>query len=56
MKILHIVKKDPNVTIRRIIELQKIENDVTTLELYTDTVSYEKLVAAVFASDRVFCW
>lgn len=56
MKILHIVKKEPNASTRTIIELHKIENDVTTIALYKGTISFDKLIAAVFASDRVFCW
>lgn len=56
VKILHIVKKAPDESTMKIIELHKAGNEVSTIELYKGSVSYDKLVAAVFASDKVFCW
>jgi hypothetical protein len=56
MKILHILKQTPDASTQKIIELQKAGNEVTTIELYRGAVAYDKLVAAVFGSDKVFCW
>lgn len=56
MKVLHIVKNAPDASTKKIIELQKAGNELTTIELYQGGVSYDKLVGAVFASDKVFCW
>ena len=56
MKILHIIKKAPDASTKKIIDLQKAGNETTTIELYQGPVEYDKLVAAVFASDKVFCW
>lgn len=56
MKILHIIKKAPDASTKKIIEIQKTGNETTTIELYQGAAAYDKLVAAVFASDKVFCW
>jgi len=56
VKILHIVKKAPDASTRRIIELHAAGNEVKTIELYKGGVSYDKLAADVFAYDKVFCW
>ncbi len=56
MKILHIIKTQPDASTKKIIETQKSGNDVKTIELYKGGVSYDKLVADVFANDKVFCW
>ena len=56
MKILHILKKAPDASTRRIIETHAVSHKVKTVELYKGGVSYDKLVADVFAYDKVFCW
>jgi hypothetical protein len=56
MKILHILKKAPDASAKKIIEVQSSGNQVQTVELYKGGIAYDKLVADVFAFDRVFCW
>ncbi len=56
MKILHILKKAPDASTKKIIELQSAGQNVKVVELYTGGIAYDKLVADVFAYDRVFCW
>jgi hypothetical protein len=56
VKILHILKKTPDASTKKIIELQAAGNEVKTVELYRGVASYDKLVIDVFASDKVFCW
>jgi hypothetical protein len=56
MKILHILKKAPDASTKKIIELQASGNQVTMIELYKGGISYDKLVADVFTHDKVFCW
>lgn len=56
MKILNIMKKTPDESTRKIIELQASGNEVKTVELYKGGVSYDKLIADVFAYDKIFCW
>ncbi|HYA86633.1 MAG TPA: hypothetical protein VEI57_06190 [Nitrospirota bacterium] len=56
MMIMHILKKAPDASTKKIIEVQAAGNIVKTIELYKGGVSYDKLVADIFSSDRVFCW
>ncbi len=56
MKILHILKKAPDASTKKIIEVHAAGNQVTTVELFKGAVSYDTLVTDVFSYDRVFCW
>lgn len=56
MKILHILKKAPDASTKKIIEVQAAGNEVKTIDLTKGGVAYDKLVADVFACDKVFCW
>ena len=56
MKILHILKKAPDASTKKIIEFQSAGNEVKTIELYKGGADYDKLIADVFSFDKVFCW
>ena len=56
MKILHILKRPPDDSTRKIIEIQKAGNEATIVDLTKGGVSYDKLVADVFSHDKVFTW
>ena len=56
VKILHILKTPPDASTKKIIETHKSGNEVKTIDLYKGGVSYDKLIADVFAFDKVFCW
>lgn len=56
MKILHILKKEPDPSTKKIIELHKAGNTVTVVDLSKGGFSYESLVADTFSHDKVFCW
>lgn len=56
VKILHILKAAPDASTKKIIDLQKSGNQVTTIDLTQGGVSYDSLVAEVFGSDKVICW
>jgi len=56
VKILHIMKKAPDASTKKIIEVQSAGNQVTTIDLTRGAVAYDKLVADVFSHDKVFCW
>jgi hypothetical protein len=55
MKILYVLKETPDVTTKKIMEVQSIGNQVTTIDLTRGKVSYDRLVADVFSHDKVFC-
>ncbi len=56
MKILHILKKAPDASTTKIIEIHAAGNQVKTVELYKGGVSYDSLIADVFHHEKVFCW
>ncbi len=56
MKILHIVKKAPDASTKKIIEVQASGNQSKIIDLTQGGIAYDKLVTDVFASDKVFCW
>jgi hypothetical protein len=56
VKILHILKKAPDASTKKIIEVQASGNQSQVIDLTKGNIAYDKLVADVFASDRVFCW
>ena len=56
MKILHIVKKEPDASTKKIIEAQASGNQSQVIDLTKGGIAYDKLVADVFSSDRIFCW
>ncbi len=56
MKILHILKSAPDASTKKIIEVHSKSHEVKIIDLAKGGVSYDKLVADVFAHDKVFCW
>lgn len=56
VKILHIYKKEPDVSTKKIVEVQKAGNQVKIIDLTKGGVSYDALVDEVFAHDKVYCW
>ena len=56
MKILYILKSQPDASTKKIIEVQSAGNQVTTFDLTRGGVSYDKLVGDVFSHDKIFCF
>jgi len=56
MKILHILKNAPDASTKKIIDVQTAGNQSKVIELYKGGIAYDKLVADVFAHDKVICW
>jgi hypothetical protein len=55
MKILHIVKQEPDETVRKIIEEHSKNGVVTVIDLRQDK-DYARIIGLVEASDAVLCW
>lgn len=53
---LHILKTEPNGTIKKIIEEYKKGNDVTVVELYKKNRRYEEIIDLIEKSDKVITW
>lgn len=56
MKLLLILKSEPDEISRKLIRPFLERNDVTQLEIYKADVDYDELVRAVFDHDKVICW
>jgi len=56
VRILHILKTTPDASTKKIMQVHSGGHQVKTVELYKGGVSYDGLVAEVFAHDKVFCW
>jgi hypothetical protein len=56
MKILHILRSEPDQMTRNLI-LQSFENAQNIeIPIYQKDVDYDKLVEEIFTSDKVVCW
>jgi hypothetical protein len=55
VKILHLVKRDLAPTEKAILEAHRKGNDVTVVDLRTDT-DYARIVDQVAAADKVISW
>lgn len=56
MKILHILKKEPDESTKKIIEAQSKNNEVKIVELYKGGINYGELLNLIFEYDRIACW
>ena len=60
-KFLHILRSEPNETVRQLIEAMSGDEGVTVAVLYQDDiacvpVNWHRLVDDIFASEKVICW
>lgn len=56
MKVLHILKTEPDETVKRIIEYHLKRYNVKVVRLYRKDISYSDLLKAVFEYDKVISW
>jgi hypothetical protein len=56
VKILHILKSAPDASTKKIIEIQAVGNQSTIVDLTKGGTDYDKLIADIFAYDKVICW
>jgi hypothetical protein len=56
MKLLHILRSEPNELVRRFIQGMSRERASQEVPLYRGPVDYDRLVKDIFESDRVICW
>ena len=60
-KLLHILRSEPNDTVRHLIEAMAGDEGVTVAVLYRDDiarvpVNWLRLVDDIFAAEKVICW
>jgi hypothetical protein len=56
MRILEILKSEPDEVLERIIDVHKRENEVKVVKLYEGEPDYEALLDDILEYDKVICW
>ena len=56
MKILEILRSEPDENTSKIIEVHKQDNEVKVVELYSGDPDYAALVDDIFSHDKVVSW
>ena len=56
MKILHILRSEPNEMTRSFISQTFEDAQNIEIPLYQENVNYDELVADIFSSDKVISW
>jgi len=56
MKILHVLKSEPDEIIKGLKQPSSEGNEVKEFEMYQENVDYDELVKLVFENDKVVCW
>ncbi len=56
MKILHVLKSEPDEMMKRLMQPSSEGNEVKEFEMYQGNVDYDELVKLVFENDKVICW
>ena len=56
MKVLHILKSEPDETVEKLCGVVSKENDSSVFVLYEKTVDWDILVDDIFRHDKVICW
>ena len=55
MKVLHILKSEPDETIQQFLEAF-VDDEVKTVSLFDGEVDWAELVDDIFDHDKVICW
>lgn len=57
MKILHILKNEPDDTVQRLIDAMSDEEDESSVEpLFKKDIHWERVVDDIFSHDKIICW
>ncbi len=56
MKVLHILKSEPDETVEKLCGVVSSENDSSIVVLYENNVDWDALVDDIFIHDKVICW
>lgn len=56
MKILNIVRSEPDETVGKCINAFSEDKDAKVIALYEGTVDWQGLVDDIFSYDKVICW
>ena len=56
MKILHILKSEPDETVEKLSVVMSMEDPTSVVMLYDNPVDWSALVDQIFDNDKVICW
>jgi hypothetical protein len=56
MKLLHILKSEPDETVKKLMALVSQGHEVQTFNLYEDAVDYQELVRLIMNTDKNISW
>lgn len=56
MKVLEVLKSEPDDNVKKIIDIHSKDNDVKIVKLYEGKPDYAALVDDIFSYDKVICW
>ena len=56
MKILHILRSEPDETVEKLTAALSMDETAAVVMLYEAPVDWEALVDKIFENDRVICW
>ena len=56
MKLLHVLKSEPDEVIKTLMKASLEGNDVQQFELFAKDVDYDNLVELIFENDKVISW
>ena len=56
MKLLHILKSDPDESARTLMGIVSEGEEATEFNLYDETADYEKLIDMIFEHEKVITW
>jgi hypothetical protein len=56
MKILHILRTEPDDTVKHIVASTTNGDQSKTAELFRDDIDWSRLVDDIFSHDKVVCW
>ena len=56
MKLLHVLRSEPDDEVKKLMEILSEGTESKTFELYKGTVDYNKLIDLVFEHDKVVTW
>jgi hypothetical protein len=56
MKILHILRTDPDETVESLIKISTNGDQAKTAELYKSDIDWSRLVDDIFSYDKVISW
>ena len=56
MKILHILRSEPDETVEKFTVSINMDNTASVVMLYEEPVNWSALVDKIFENDKVICW